>query len=67
MPPKEDGSSTVTFTPKITPDMIRSYSGDGDLVAWLTKVKLVARLAKVDDLATFLPLYLEGDALAVEM
>ena len=53
------------FTPKITSDMIRAYNGEGDLVAWLKKVRLVAKLAKVDALANFLPLYLEGDALAV--
>lgn len=46
-------------------DMIRPFSGTGDVVAWIAKVKLVARLQKVDDVASFLPLYLEGDALAL--
>ena len=45
--------------------MIRPYTGEDDLISWLKKVKLVAKLAKVTDLASFLPLYLEGDALAV--
>ena len=52
-------------TPKVTGDMIRPFTGDGDVVAWLTKVKLVAKLTKVEDLAAFIPLYLEGGALAV--
>ena len=50
---------------KVTPDMIKCFTGEGDLVAWLTKAKLVAKIAKVESLADFLPLYLEGDALAL--
>ena len=37
------------------------------MVAWLKKVRLVARLQMVDDVASLLPLYLEGDALALYM
>ena len=51
--------------PKVTPEMIRYFDGEGDLMAWLAKAKLVAKLAKISDLACFLPLYLEGDALAI--
>lgn len=29
---------------KITSDRIKPFTGEGDMVAWLTKVKLVARL-----------------------
>ena len=54
-----------TVAPKITPEMMKSYNGEGDFVAWLAKAKLIARLAKITDLACFVPLYLEGDALAV--
>ena len=50
---------------KITADMIRPFIGEGDVVAWVTKVKLVARLKKVSDVASLIPLYLEGDALAL--
>ena len=64
MAPPEKKTS-VCVTPKITPDMIKCFNGEGDLVAWLAKAKLVARLAKITDLANFLPLYLEGDALAL--
>ena len=54
-----------TVAPKITPEIMKSYNGKGDFVAWLAKAKLIARLAKITDLACFVPLYLEGDALAV--
>ena len=37
------------------------------MVAWLKKIRLVARLHKVDDMASLLLLYLEGDALALYM
>lgn len=50
---------------KITMDMIKPYTGEGDVVAWLKKVTLVAKLQKITDLASFIPLYLEGDALAL--
>ena len=40
---------------KITSDMIRAFTGEGDLVAWLKKVKLVAKLQKVTDLASLIP------------
>ena len=36
-------------------------------VIWLKKVKLVVRLQHVDDIASLLPLYLEGDALTLYM
>ena len=50
---------------KVTCDMIRSFSGEGDVVAWFKKIQLVARLQKITDLASFLPLYLEGEAHAL--
>ena len=55
----------MSETGPVTTSMIAPFRGDGDLVAWLTKVKLVARLKKITDLASFVPLYLEGDALAL--
>ena len=48
---------------KLTVEIVKTFSGEGDVVAWLKKVRLVAKLQKIDDLASFLPLYLEGDAL----
>lgn len=50
---------------KVTGDMLRPFTGDGDITAWIQKVKLVAKLAGVTDLASFIPLYLDGSALAV--
>ncbi len=34
-------------------------------MVWLVKIKLVTRLQKVPDLASFIPLFLEGDAFAL--
>lgn len=50
---------------KVTSDMIKPFSGEGDVVAWITKVRLVAKLKKIEDVAHFMPLYLEDSALAV--
>lgn len=52
-------------TIKVSGDMLRPFSGDGDVVAWLQKAKLVAKLGGVTDLACFIPLYLESSALSV--
>ena len=48
-------------------DIIKPFSGEGDVVAWLKKVRLVAKLQQVDDVASLLPLYLEADALTLYM
>ena len=45
--------------------VIRPFNGEGDISAWLAKVELVASLTDVKDVAKFLPLYLEGGALAL--
>ena len=50
---------------KVSMDIIKPFSGEGDIVGWLRKVTLVAKLQKIADLASFIPLYLEGDALAL--
>ena len=50
---------------KITSDMVKPFTGDGDVVAWLKKIQLVGKLKKISDLASLIPLYLEGDALAL--
>ena len=51
----------------ISSDIIKPFSGEGDVVAWLKKVRLVARLQKVDNVASLIPLYLEVDPLALYM
>ena len=45
-------------------DFIKPFTGEGDVVSFITKVELVAGLKKIDE-AKFLPLYLEGHALAI--
>ena len=55
----------MASTIKITSDMIKPFIGEGDVVAWLKKVRLVAKLQKITELACFIPLYLEKDALAL--
>ena len=52
---------------RVGSDILKPFSGEGDVVAWLKKVRLVARLQHVDDVASLLSLYLEGDALALYM
>ena len=46
-------------------DVIPPFSGEGDVVGWIKMVKLVAKLQKVQNLASFIPLFLHGDALAL--
>jgi hypothetical protein len=50
---------------KVTKSMVKSTDGSDDIVMWLKKVKLVAKLQKIDDLSIFIPLYLEGAAFNV--
>ena len=37
-------------------DFIKPFTGEGDVVSFITKVELVAALKKIDDEAKFLPL-----------
>ena len=46
-------------------DFIKPFTGEGDVVSFITKVELVAALKKNDNEAKFLLLYLEGHALAI--
>ena len=63
---KTSSSMSTVQTVNVS-DMIRPFNGEGDVAAWIKKVKLVTKLKKIPDLASFLPLYLEGDALALYM
>ena len=38
-------------------DVMPPFSGEGDVVGWIKKVKLVAKLQKVQDLTSFIPLF----------
>jgi hypothetical protein len=46
-------------------DVMRPYDGQGDIIQWLTKVELVAKLRGFTDLAAVIPLFLEGAAFSV--
>ena len=48
------------MVPTIRPDMIKSFNGEGDVQAWISKAELVAKLTRIEDVASFIPLYLEG-------
>ena len=57
-------SALAPFTVRIH-DVVRPFSGEGDIVKWLEKVEMVARLRGITDLQNVLPLFLEGPAFAV--
>ena len=59
----KDDDKMVAST--ISNNMIKPFNGEGDVVGWLKKIELVAKLTKVEDEALFIPLYLEGGALAM--
>ena len=46
-------------------DVLKPYSGEGDIEEWLLKVDLVAKLQKIKDVASFIRMFLEEDALTV--
>ena len=51
-------------------NVLTPFNGDGDITAWLNKVELVTKITKkkadvAASLASIIPLYLEGGALAV--
>ena len=50
---------------KLSSDILRPFTGEGDVFTWLNKLKLVAKLQKIEDIAMLIPTYLEGNALAV--
>lgn len=55
----------MVMASKVLSEMIRPFTNEGDVVAWIKRVQLVAELQKVSDLSFFIPLYLEDDALAL--
>ena len=46
-------------------DVVRPFSGDGDVVQWICKLEMVAKLRGTTELSNFLPLFLEGPAFDV--
>ena len=55
----------MTDRVNLSSDILRPFTEEGDVVAWLNKLKLVTKLQKIEDIATLIPMYLEGNALAV--
>jgi hypothetical protein len=46
-------------------DIIQQFCGTSDFGEWIRKVELVAKLQKIKELETFVPLFLSGGAFAV--
>ena len=49
---------------RLSSGILRPFTGKGDVVTWLNKQKLVAKLQKIEDVVTLIPMYLKGNALA---
>lgn len=49
---------------KVT-DLLQTFNGEGDVVEWLNKVELVAKLREIKDLENIIPLFLTGSAYSV--
>ena len=45
--------------------MIKLFNGERDLLAWIKNLKMGVKHQKISDLASFMPLFLEGDALTL--
>ena len=45
--------------------LVPSFDGTGDIVMWMKKIKLVATLKGNKDLATVIPLHLDGEAFCI--
>ena len=69
LPPFFNSIHNKLFQPqmlgKISHEMIKSFSSEGDVVAWLRKVRLMMKLQNIADLDSLILLYLEGDALVL--
>lgn len=46
-------------------DVVTCYDGSGDVIGWIEKLKLVAKLQGVNDLSDIIPLFLQGQAFSV--
>ena len=50
---------------RLSSDILRLFMGESDVVTWLNKLELVAKLLKIEDVVTLIPMYLEGNVLVV--
>lgn len=46
---------------------VRPFTDNGDMMAWLKKLRLLARLRKVADVAKLLPMCLKGDVFSLDL
>lgn len=46
-------------------DLIRQYSGQGNILEWIQKLEMVASMQKIENLASFLPMFLTDGAFSV--
>ena len=49
---------------RLSIDMVKLFDGEGDFITSLAKSKAGRLMQKIPDLVSFIPLLLEGDALA---
>ena len=50
---------------RLSSDILRPLMGEDEVVMWLNKLKLVVKLQKIEDVATLILMYLEGNVLTV--
>lgn len=48
---------------KLSTETLKPFCGEGYITAWFSKIKLMARLRDITNIACLIPLYLESDAL----
>ena len=62
-------SLTDTMASVKLSDLVKTYNEDGNIsgkfTMWISKLELVAKLQKVDDLKSFVPLFLNGPAFSL--
>ena len=58
---RENGCERV----RLSSDILRPFMGEGNMVAWLNKLKLLVKLQKIENVATLILIYLEGNVLTV--
>ena len=60
-----DSQETVSGPNVRLTDLVRMFDGRGDILEWLNKLELVAKLKNIGALESVIPLFLEGSAYAM--
>ena len=56
----------INYVMDVIKSAVRVFDGSNcNVREWVSKIKLVAKLQKIEDISSFLPLYLEGPAYAI--